>query len=181
MQVDIVKTGDKWAVYPRSAFEYDGYRGDPIFTGDEEVDCWDWCDRNNHNLRRRRHVMLVVPKFVKDVERRADKWHADMLDFARGSGRRFVSNITYHASAAWKEEPTHYCYVGDIGGSASFVVEDKSLEHNGAAKQARNILHMLCGAAITLWELGFTLTFDKDGKHTVYGKYPRWVTLDDED
>ena len=181
MQVDIVKTGGKWAVYPRSAFEYDEYRGDPMFTAADESDCWDWCDRNRHEFRRRRNVMLVIPEFVKDVEERCDCLHKEMLEHAAKCGWTFSSNATYRASAAWKENPTHYCYRGDYGGGASFDGTNEESLRSPDGTSARMYLATLRGFSDGLWELGFTLTFDKDGKHTVYGKYPKWVTLDNED
>ena len=46
---------------------------------------------------------------------------------------------------------------------------------------ANGWLRELFGMATALWELGFTLTFDKDGKHTIFGNYPQWVTLDEEE
>ena len=70
MQVDIVKTGGKWAVYLRSAFEYDEYKGDPIFTGDEQFPRhdpllqWHGCSEKWHckagtKVRRIHHGLAV--------------------------------------------------------------------------------------------------------------------------
>ena len=177
MQVDIVKTGGKWAVYPRSAFMYEEYKGDPIFTDEDEGECWNWCDEHHYDYRRRRNAMLVEPKFVKDVERRADEAVRRIYD----AGLRVESDVTYRASAAWKENPTHYAYIGDFGGCAKLTWSEGSNVTADKWDVGLGILRELFGMSTALWELGFTLTFDKDGKHTVFGKFPEWVTLDEED
>lgn len=181
MQVDIVKRDGDFAVYPRAAFKYGEYEGDPLFTAKDEGDCWDWCEKHGHQHRQRRLASLVPEKFVHDLEQKCDKWFAKMAEHAKDCGRRIESDITYRASAAWKENPTHYCYNGDFGGSAKLVKTGEADANAGALMLAQQLLDSLYGASSAVWELGFVLTFDKDGKHKVFGHHPQWVTLDEED
>lgn len=174
MQVDIVKRDGDFAVYPRAAFKYDEYEGDPLFTAKDEGDCWDWCERHGHQHRQRRLASLVPEKFVHDLEQRCDKVRARIREL----GCVVKSDITYRASAAWKDNPTHYCYEGDMGGCATL---ERGELTGYAWEPAEDLLLGLFGMAIAARELGFVLTFDKDGKHKVFGHHPQWVTLDGED
>jgi hypothetical protein len=151
-----------------------------MFADADEGVCWDWCEEHGHEHRLRKRVALVRPKFIRDIEARCDKWYAKMAEHAAACGRRFVSNITYRASAAWKDYPTHYCYSGDMGGYARLEKTGEPAQDPEALMLAQHLMDMLYGASAALWELGFTLTFDKDGKHTVFGNYPEWVTVDEE-
>lgn len=174
MQVDIVKRDGDFAVYPRAAFKYGEYEGTPLFTAKDEGDCWDWCERHGHQHRQRRLALLVPEKFVHDLEQRCDKVRA----LIRELGCVVKSDITYRASAAWKDNPTHYCYTGDMGGCATLERRELT-EHT--LEPAEKLLLGLFGMATAAWELGFVLTFDKDSKHKAFGHHPQWVTLDEED
>lgn len=174
MQVDIVKRDGDFAVYPRAAFKYDEYEGDPLFTAKDEGDCWDWCERHGHQHRQRRLASLVPEKSVHDLEQRCDKVRARIREL----GCVVKPDITYRASAAWKGNPTHYCYTGVMGGRATL---ERGELTDYAWEPAEKLLRELSGMAIAAWELGFVLTFDKDGKHKVFGRHPQWVTLDGED
>lgn len=174
MQVDIVKRDGDFAVYPRAAFKYDEYEGDPLFTAKDEGDCWDWCERHGHQHRQRRLASLVPEKFVHDLEQRCDKVRARIREL----GCVVKSDITYRASAAWKDNPTHYCYEGDMGRCATL---ERGELTGYAWEPAEKLLLGLFGMAIAARGLGFVLTFDKDGKHKVFGHHPQWVTLDGED
>ena len=177
MKTDIVREdGGQSAVYSKCAFDGYDYKGDPIFRGDEG-ECLDYCEANGHTHRLRRHAALVPPKFVKDVERRAD----DAVGKIRDLGLAVRSDVTYRASAAWKEQPTHYAYIGDFGGGAKLEDAGDRACSDAAYAVGKGWLCELFGMATALWELGFTLTFDKDGKHTIFGNYPQWVTLDEEE
>ena len=115
MKTDIVKIDEKWCVFPRDAFDGYDYEGDPLFGPCEcEGECEGWCDENGYPYRRRRRASLVPPKFLRDVEARADKY----MQYIRDHGLVVRSDVIYKASAAWKEQPTHYAYMGDFGGSA---------------------------------------------------------------
>lgn len=177
MKTDIVREdGGQSAVYSKYAFDGYDYKGDPIFRGDEG-ECLDYCEANGHTHRLRRRAALVAPKFVKDAERRAD----DAVGKIRDLGLAVRSNVTYRASAAWKEQPTHYAYIGDFGSVAVLEWRAGISPDMKDFDVANGWLRELFGMATALWELGFTLTFDKDGKHTIFGNYPQWVTLDEEE
>ena len=178
MKTDIVKIDEKWCVFSRDAFDGYEYKGDPLFGPCEyEGECEGWCDAYGYPYRRRRCASLVPPKFLRDVEARADKY----MELIRGKGLVVESNITYRASAAWKEQPTHYAYSGDFGGRAKLTWEEGSNVNAEKWDYGLGVLRELFGMADALWELGFTLTFDKDGKHTVYGNFAEWVMLDRQD
>ena len=181
MKMDIIKRKDDYAVYPRDKFDGDEYEGEPVFVDEDRYECELWCEDHGHTFRHHRQAILVKPAFVKDVEKKLDKWRSELDEYARRCGRRLESNITYRASAAWKEETTHYCYFGDFGGCASFVHEDKSKADASAFTEATRYFDIIIGAADALWELGLTVTYDKDGKHTIYGLWPEWVTPDNEE
>ena len=181
MQVDIVQTESGCGVYPRTAFKFGEYEGEPMFTAAEEGVCWEWCEEHFHEHRLRKRAALVSAKFIRDVEAKCDTWFAKMAEHAGKCGRRLESDITYRASAAWKENPTHYCYSGDFGGCARLVKTGEPAADPEALILAQHLMNMLYGASVALWELGFTLTFDKDGKHTVFGNFPEWVTVDEEE
>ena len=182
---DIIKHGDKYAVFPRKAYngeyyEENAYEGEPVFTDESEGECICWCEDHKADFRVRAFVASVPSKFILDLEKKLDDWRKKLDEYAEKCGYRLDSNITYRASAAWKEQPTHYCYIGDFGGSANLICEDKTkeAEKSGALREAKDYLWLLIGAAQTAWELGFTVTYDKDGKHTIFGAYPKWVTKD---
>lgn len=181
MKVDIVKRDKDFAVYPREAFNGDEYEGEPLFAAENDADCWDFCEGNHHQHRQRRCVSLVPERFVRDLEAKCDRWFAKMGDYAAACGRVLKSDVTYRASAAWKDEPTHYCYQGDFGSSARLVKAGEEVTNADALASALQMLDSLYGAASALWELGFVLTFNEDGKHRVFGNYPQWVTLDEEE
>ena len=173
MPVDIVCLGKTWAVYSPSAYDGCDYNGEPMFKAEDSDDCWDYCDRKGYSARVRKRAILVNPDFLRDVEKRADETVAQLNDL----GFTVESDVIYKASAAWKENPIHYAYSGDFGGRA------RLMEAHSQCDKARGLalMHRLTGMADALWELGLTLTFDKDGKHTVLGKYPQWVTIDADD
>ena len=187
MGYDIIKKDGKYAVYPREAYngeyyEENAYEGEPVFTDESEGDCICWCEEHNADFRVREFAAPVPDKFLHDLEKKLDAWREELDEYAKKCGYRLDSNITYRASAAWKEQPTHYCYIGDFGSSANLVCEDESKTkgNEAALRDAKNYLWSLMGAAQAVWELGFTVTYNKDGKHTIYGTYPRWITKDNE-
>lgn len=183
MNVDIVEIENYWCVFKTSSdgcFEYD--EDIPLFSG-SHVDCVEWCeDKKNlvDSWRIRKYVHLVQHRFIKDVEARADKCMQSILDCGIG----VVSDVIYKASAAWKEQPIHYAYCGDFGGSARLLWSDavpESERSENKMVEARANLNYLFGMADALWELGFNLTFDKNGKHTMFGNFTEWVTVDAKD
>ena len=178
MKTDIIQKGDGWAVYPRTAYDGDGYEGDPIYTGECEGDCIEWCEEHAHTYRRRKNVVPIPEKFLRDVEKRFDGWREDLDAAAEACGMRVESNATYHESAAWKEEPTHYCYSGDMGGGARLVEADAAKRDAEAEAEAWALLREIATAAAALWELGITMTYGADGRHRAFGIFPEWVTLD---
>lgn len=187
MKVDIIPTAGTAADFEvrkrdGAPINYgDGYDGEPLYGPASDVECMEWCDERRHEYRHRKQVALVVPKFFKDVEARCDRVYEAMIAHARACGWAFASNATYRASAAWKENPTHYCYRGDFGGGAAFDGVTEETWHSDHGQGANGDLNWLRGVSDGLWELGFTLTFDKDGKHTVFNKTPQWVTLDEDE
>ncbi len=187
MKVDIIPTAGTSADFEvrkrdGAPTRYDdGYEGDPLFGPAPDCECVEWCEEHGHEYRHRRRIALVPPHFFKDIEDRCDSVHTLMLERAERCGWTFSSNAFYKASAAWKDHPIHYCYSGDYGGGAKFDgVTDKSLRGEDG-REAKCCFHWLRGVSAGLWELGFTLTFDKDGKHTVFNAHPQWVTLDERD
>ena len=187
MQVDIIPsagTNADFEVRKREGapVQYDdAYEGDPLFGPAPDGECMDWCEQHGHKFRHRKRVAIVPPHFFKDIEKKCDDAYRFMMEAADKCGWTFSSNATYRASAAWKEHPIHYCYSGDFGGGANFHgVTDESL-YSDYGRNAMGDLTWLRGVAAGLWELGFTLTFDKDGKHTVFNSCPQWVTLDERD
>jgi len=183
MEYDIIKRNGKCEVYPRTAYngdayEENAYEGDPAFSAEGEAECMDWCDERKAEYRVREFSATVPDKFLRDLEKKLDGWRANLERCAKNCGYRLESDITYRVSAAWKYHPTHYCYVGDMGGIARLVREDKSKDNANELTGARNYLHLLVGAADSVWELGFTVTYDNEGKHTVYGACPKWITKD---
>lgn len=155
----------------------DGYEGKPLYGPADEDACLDWCAEHEYKYRHRTQAMAIPERFRRDVERRCDEMREDLERWAAKCGRRLESNIHYRASAAWKDEPTHYCYHGDMGATARLVRVDESKADADALVQANMYLDFLLGAAVTLWELGLTLTYGKDGKHRIFGQYPQWVTV----
>lgn len=160
----------------------DGYEGKPLYGPAEEDACLDWCAEHEYEYRHRKQAMAIPERFRRDVERRCDEWRTWLDRFAADCGRRLASDIHYRASAAWKEEPTHYCYHGDCGTSAKLERIDKDKGDAEDLMQAQMFLDYLLGAAVALWELGLVLTYGEDGKHRIYGQHPQWVTVkEDED
>lgn len=178
-EVDIVPANERGEFEVRSRDSFNGYEyeGDPLFGPASEGDCWDWCEERRYSHRRRRLAALVPPKYIKDVEARADK----AMERIHDAGLRVESSVTYRASAAWKDEPTHYAYFGDMGGCAQIVWRDDVKDRSDKKwDEAFAWKRELFGMAVALWELGFTLTFHEDGKHRIFGAVPDWVTLDEE-
>lgn len=154
--------------------KYGEYDGKPVFKGTLE-ECEDNVRGCSYVLRAQ--TSIVPPWYIADAEKRADKYRKYIEDL----GWTVESNATFRASAAWKEHPTHYAYFGDFGGMAQLVQRAASNPDMKDFDVAKGWLRELYGMASALWELGLVLTFDKDGKHTIYGNHPQWVTLDKED
>ena len=186
MKVDIVHTTNgNCEVRPRDAAPgtYDEkWEGVPLFGPAPDDECVEWCEARRHEYRHRKFVAPVPIRFLRDAEACCDRWRENLDAAAATCGYRLESDITYRASAAWKEHPAHYCYSGYMGESARLVRAVSGCPENPAALvDAKTTLSVLYGAAAALWELGLTLTFDKDGKHTIYGLFGQWVTLDEEE
>lgn len=163
---------------------YDGNRYNEqktLFGPASDCDCIDWCCENENRFRHCKFASLVPEKFFLDLEKRCDKVHAAMLEAARACGWSFYSDCIYKASAAWKDHPTHYAYNGDFGGRANFSGVTPGTENTENGNRARLLLEWLDGVASGVWELGFTLTFDKDGKHRIFNTSAQWVTLEEEE
>ena len=152
-----------------------------LFGPAPDYDCVDWCMDHKHEFRHCKFSSLVPEKFFRDLEKRCDKVHAAMLEAARACGWSFGSDCIYKASAAWKDHPTHYAYNGDFGGRANFSGVTAGTETTKDGSTARSLLEWLDGVASGVWELGFTLTFDKDGKHRIFNTSAQWVTLEEEE
>ena len=152
--------------------KYGDYDGKPVFKGTLE-ECEDSVRGCSYVLRAQ--TSLVPPWYIADAEKRADTYRQRIDE----TGAKVLSDVIYRASAAWKEQPTHYAYTGCFGGCAklSFSKEVSDVEK----KTAYAYLQYLFGFAYALWELGLVLTFGEDGKHTIYGNHPQWVTLEHED
>ena len=155
----------------------DDYTGQPLveFGNSDEAEAW--CDKLGYEYVFVDRVAKVPAEYLKDIEAKADKLHREMLDIAKDLGLHFDTNVVYRASALWKDQPTHYAYFGDFGSVGRFsgpIYKDGTPE-SAREDKMRDIHQRLIYWAEALWELGFTLTFDKDGKHTVYGIYPDWV------
>ena len=182
MRVDIIKRDNgAAAVYPhRTDCEWED-DGKPLYEADNADDCIDWAEDNGHRFCVKAERHLVDPSFVRDLEAKCDRWHERMREAAAKCGRHIQSDITYRASANWKEDDTHYAYNGDMGGVARLVRDGGEIAtaDADALAEANTFLDMLIGASAALWELGFNLTFNKDGKHKVYGSYAEWVTIEE--
>ena len=181
MKVDIIPTpgtSADWQVQPRD--DSGEYEAAPVFGPASDCECVEWCDENGYEYRHRKNAALVVPRFFDDLAKRCDNVHAAMIERATRCGWSFASDCIYRASAAWKENPTHYAYNGDFGGAAYFrgVTDESAASEDG--RRAQELLSWLLGAASCAWELGFNLTFDKAGKHRVFNTCPQWVTLEEE-
>jgi len=172
MTMDIIRKGDRFELHHSGDEE-----GEPVLTFDNPDDCEERCKELGYRPRYRKYASLVKPWFLKDVEKRAD----DAVGKIRDVGLVVRSDVTYRASAAWKEQPTHYAYIGDFGGVAKLEDAGDRACSDAAYTVGKGWLRELFGMATALWELGFTLTFDEDGKHTVFGNYPEWVTVDEID
>lgn len=105
----------------------------------------------------------IPSKFIKDVEKLADSIRFRLDSELKSRGLPALeSNITYRASAAWKDEPCHYCYIGDLSTvRIDYGVRDFSID-------CASLLTQLVAIAQTVWELGGQLTFNEDGKHTIF-------------
>lgn len=173
MIMNIIRNGDKFELH-----HLEDEDGKPVATFDDPESCEEHCKGLGWTPRYRRRVSLVQPDYIRDVEKRADRIAATFKE----RGLVLCSDVTYRASAAWKEQPTHYAYTGDFGGRARLEDEKEGVCCSDTELEvAKRNLHELFGMAAALWELGYNLTFDKDGKHTIFGNYPEWVTIDDPD
>lgn len=184
MKVDIIPAPAEyngWEVRPRDGAPvlYDGeYEKMAIFGPAADSECMDWCEQHGHEFRHRKNVAMVTPKFFKDLETRCDMAYEVIARDAEKLGWKLVSNATYRTSAAWKDEPIHYCYRGDYGGAEFTGTTEETVQSELGATTLRH-LDWLRGVSTAVWELGFALTFDKEGKHTIYNKMIQWVTLDE--
>ena len=182
MNVDVIKNmtddGVKYAVHPAIDDAYAEYSGTPLFESAEEYAVVDWCEDNGHKATWKEHAALVQSKFLRDLEKKCDGIRADMMEQAKAVGWKFETHVTYRASANWKDDPIHYAYVGDFGSIGKFVGWTKETHEQEAGRNAQWNHERLIAIAEGIWELGFTLTFDKDGKHTIYGNLPKWVAVE---
>ena len=109
----------------------------------------------------------IPSKFIKDIERLCDSVRVDLnceLN-AQGLPPLHLGDIIYRASAAWKDQPVHYCYFGD---SSVIAVDYGSDRLNPRFNLCRRYLCRLIAYARVIWELGGQLTYDANGRHTVY-------------
>lgn len=111
--------------------------------------------------------VTIPSKFIKDVEKLADGLRARLdLELKLQGLPPFQSDITYRASAAWKDHPFHYCYIGDSStASIDFSGCDFRLDRYVLSRLYHN---QLVAIAQTVWELGGQLTFNEDGKHIIF-------------
>ena len=117
--------------------------------------------------------VLIDPKFIGDVCRRCDKWMAEI----KSHHGIVTSDVIYKCSAAWKDYPIQYAYTGDMGGSAklSFAPDATEIDRCVSSDYFRYLL----GASDVMWEMGLTLHFGDDGKHSA--RYHSVEVLVDED
>lgn len=182
--VDIVMDSKmEWHVFDRAGAPsmWDDYETAPLFTGKSQGECEDWCEERGiafKDIRYRKLVATVPVKFFDDLEKKADKARERIV----GLGFRVVSDVTYRASAAWKDEPVHYAYIGDFGGTARLVGKGLGeAKEEARFDEAQGWLRELFGMSEAVHELGFTLTFGADGKHRIYNRAEQWVTIEMED
>lgn len=120
-----------------------------------------------NELKVLRNGVTIPSKFIKDIERLADGVRCKLDKGLSFLGLSFSSDIVYRASAAWKDEPIHYCYIGDF----SVVTIDwccASDPFSPMCHQVRGWFSSLVAYARVVFELGGQLTFDEHGKHTVF-------------
>lgn len=111
--------------------------------------------------------VIIPSKFIKDVESEADSLRSRLdLELKERGLPSFQSDITYRASAAWKDEPCHYCYFGDC---SIACIDFSGCDFRLARYTLCRLYHnRLLAIAETVGELGGQLTFNEDGKHTIY-------------
>ena len=185
MKVDIIPTAGTTAdfeVRPREGapVKYEeGYEGAPLFGPASDLQCMDWCEREGHAYRHRKRAALVVPDRFKAVEEKCDSVYRVMVFHAKRAKWTFVSDAAYCTGALFRDAPPRFCYRSDLGGSAKFdgMSSGKTQGEDGQAALCN--LEWLRGVASGLWDLGFALTFDRDGKHAVFDRGTQWVTLDE--
>lgn len=97
--------------------------------------------------------VLIDPKFVGYVCCRCDRW----MEF-----------ITLHLGFVKSDvrcEHGSYAYLGDVGGRASLTFAREATEKDRSI--CSHFFGFLLGSAYVLSELGLTLQFGDDGKHSV--------------
>jgi len=181
MKVDIIKVEESgethYDVYPSD--KYGEYDGKPMFTTGDEYDAQNWTVDHGHTYLSKEYVAPVPAKFLRDLEAKCDRIHADMIENAKKVGWEFETHVTYRASAAWKDEPIHYAYFGDFGSVGTFKGFTDETYHTTEGGNAHDAHERLQSIAEGVWELGFTLTFNKDGKHRIFGISPRWMVVEE--
>lgn len=111
--------------------------------------------------------VAIPSKFIRDVEALADRVRRGLdAELFNNGLPPFESNITYRASAAWKDSPTHYCYIGDH--SIARINYGDSDWFSPKFVLVRSLYSQLVGFSQVLWEIGGQLTFDEHGNHTVF-------------
>lgn len=119
-----------------------------------------------------RNGITIPSKYIKDIERLSDRVRKQLDDGLSSLGLPpFSSDIIYRDSAAWKDYPIHYCYIGDYSFSSvdlSSLSESCSPRILSKIRSIRYYLSLLIGYSQVVWELGGQLTFDEHGKHTVF-------------
>lgn len=148
----LVKEAKTCAVYPASAFDDCEYTGSPVVVGDYDT-CRDYLEDRDLRFVEVVRGFIVPLQFVHDLCRLADRVREELDAVLLRDCLSLESHITAYGSAA-------HCYIGDMGSCARLVGDTSSPE-------AQNCLIRLIGIAEAAWELGFTLCYDAEGRHTV--------------
>lgn len=119
-----------------------------------------------------RSGVTIPASYIKDIERKADRLRSELNEHLVGLGVPLDCtvvlgrDITYRASADWKNQPTHHAYLGD--GGCVYLPSDIIDLDSERADLVRTMLFRLIGFAEIVWELGGILTYNDDCKHTIY-------------
>lgn len=163
----MVRENNGWSIYRASQFEGEGYTGVPILSGDEE-DCRNWFHCHGiTDFGVVRRVCLVPPQFLDDLVRVADDVRHTLDGLLDTIGWRVHSDCFLRYTS-------RRCYNGDLGGSARLVKAFEKPDNPVTLERATNDLVYLCGMSRAAYELGFTLSYDEEGRHKLTG-FPRYV------
>lgn len=115
---------------------------------------------------------LVLPHYLEEAAKCADRVRSELDGICRAYGCSVKSNILVSG------EEGAFAYNGTVGGAE--IDGYRQIEDEVKRSLANAYFNELYGMGMMASALGFTLGYDKDGKHRLYGADIQTVSVEED-